>query len=102
MILEVIAQGIVDGEDRFFPGRFVRLFECIRKGVDELHESKVVVFAEIKPATGLQASEVVWSLQETAAVPTEQFAVDEPDVGVGEQVLDFRYMLFTEGVGFGG
>jgi hypothetical protein len=102
MILEVIAQGIVDGEDRFFPGRFVRLFECIRKGVDELHESKVVVFAEIGPASGLQASEVVWGLQETATVPTEQFAVDEPDDDVGEQVLDLRYMLITEGVGFGG
>ena len=37
VVLEVIPQGVGDGEDRFFPGGFVRLFECIRKGIDELH-----------------------------------------------------------------
>jgi hypothetical protein len=46
VVFEVIAQGIVNGEDGFFPGRFVRLFECIRKGVDELHRPKFVLFGE--------------------------------------------------------
>jgi hypothetical protein len=90
VVLEVIAQGIVDGEDRFFPGRFIRLFERIRSWVDELHGSKFVVFAHFRVAACLEALEVRGGFQEAAAIPTEQLAVDEPDAGAREQGLDLR------------
>ena len=40
-------------------------------------------------------------VEQAAAVPTEEFAVDEPDGGLGEKGLDFLDVFFAEWVGFG-
>jgi hypothetical protein len=49
-----------------------------------------------------QLLEISRGLQEAAAIPTEEFAVDQPDGGVGEKGLYFEDVFFAEGVGFGG